>query len=311
MKEVYCIGEILVDLIGVPGLGMLDSPQFAKLAGGAPANVAVAIAKLGGRANFMGQVGIDGLGDFLLKTLHQFGVETRLCHRSGKTTLALVAIDATGEREFEFYRGSDGDYNLSISECAKIDAQCLIHFGSATAWLNGELSTSYTRLLRYAKAQGNFISFDPNYRQNLISNANLPHFRKQCEEFIRAANLIKLSEEEALLLSQQGELSAAVSYLRGLTQETVIITCGARGALLSTSSGDKLIPSPKIQQIDSTGAGDAFVGALLFRIAKSSTREWEAEVSFANQIGGLTCTKYGAIEALPTMTEFMISQVSN
>lgn len=198
-----------------------------------------------------------------------------------------------------------------MMKCAKIDAQGLIHFGAATAWLNGELATSYTRLLHYAQAQGDFISFDPNYRQNLISNANLPHFRKQCEVFIRAANLIKLSEEEALLLSQQDELSAAVSYLRSLTQETIIITCGARGALLSTSSRDQLIPSPKIHQVDSTGAGDAFIGALLFQIAKSSTREWEVEVEFANQIGGLTCTKLGAIEALPTMTEFMRYQASN
>ena len=120
------------------------------------------------------------------------------------------------------------------------------------------------------------------------------------------ANLIKVSEEEAFLLSGETDFNHVIAYFKNLTNQNVVITCGADGAWFSNAGGQRLIKSPQINQIDSTGAGDAFIGALLFKLASTSGKfDWDSAISFANEIGGLTCTKIGAIEAMPTMSEYL------
>lgn len=305
MKKIFCIGELLIDFIGQTSQGLIKSNQFTKSAGGAPANVAAAVAKLGGSAVFMGQVGNDSFGEFLLQSLKELKVDVSPCISDGKTTLAFVAVDAYGERDFQFYRGSDGDYCLNSFESTSLGMEDIVHFGSATALLGGKLHASYFQLLEIADNNGNFISFDPNYREDLIAPEKLPNYLHDCKTFISYADLVKLSESEAQLISGEDDLDKAINYIRYLGAKTIIVTRGAQGAFICDSDGVRLIPSRKIQQVDSTGAGDAFVGALLFKVAQHPEPNWDAFVAFANIIGAFTCTNYGSIKAMPTMRQFL------
>ena len=305
MKKIFCIGELLVDFMGQSSQGLVKSNQFAKFAGGAPANVAAAVSKLGGQAVFMGQVGQDSFGEYLLAALSELGIDTHLCKREGKTTLAFVALDAHGERDFEFYRGSDGDFQFADFELDNLNAEDIVHFGSATALMGGRLRTSYFQLLEMADANKNLISFDPNYREDLISADMMANYLHDCKTFISYADVVKLSESEAQLISGEDDLDKALAYLQYVGAKTVIVTLGAKGSMIANAQGTRLIPSRKITQVDSTGAGDAFVGALLFKLAQHSEPNWDAFVAFANLVGAFTCTNYGAIKSMPTMRQFL------
>lgn len=303
MKKVYCIGEVLVDFIGQPEAGIVNSKYFAKHPGGAPANVAAAIAKLGGNSYFLGQVGSDNFGSFLVASLQEVGIDTSFVERHGKTTLAFVAIDGFGEREFEFYRGNDSEYKLPESFSLSVDS--IIHFGSATALLGGKLKESYFQLLDYATGNGNFISFDPNFREDLVSPDLVGEYVHDCRTFISCSSLVKLNKSEAQLISGEDDISAAADAILRLGTEVVIITLGEKGALLCTNSGQKIIPSKLIKQVDSTGAGDAFIGAILFKLSQNLDPNWEVFISFANLVGAYTCTSFGAIRAMPYMRDFL------
>lgn len=306
MKKIFCIGEILIDFIGQPSMGIAKSRQFAKMAGGAPANVAAAIAKLGGDVALLANLGADSFGDFLLATLHDLKIDTSCCLRSGKTTLAFVAIDHNGERDFEFYRGDDGDFNLKNINLPLLSSDSIIHFGSAMAFLGGDLRDSYFALLELACENNCFISFDPNYRENLITNDELARFIHDCRTFIACADLVKVSEIEAQIISGEDDLRLATNYLRGLGAKTVVVTLGAKGALLVDKHGARYLATRRLQKVvDTTGAGDAFIGALLLKISEHEEINWDAFVTFANFVGACTCCNYGAISAMPTMRQFL------
>ncbi len=305
MKKIFCIGELLIDFVGQTSQGIIKSQQFSKHPGGAPANTAAAIAKLGGSPYFMGQVGNDSFGKYLLSCLKELGIDTSFCKIGGKTTLAFVAIDNLGERDFEFYRGNDGDYQINDLKLDIIDENSIVHFGSATALIGGPLHASYFQLLEYADTQKSYISFDPNYRENLISPDKLPDYLHDCKTFISYANLVKVSEIEAQLISGEDDLTKAASYLLYLGADTVVITLGAKGSLICTPEGQKIVPSKQIQQVDSTGAGDAFMGALLLKLAQHPEPNWDSFLAFANLVGAFTCTNYGAIKSMPTMRQFL------
>ncbi|MDD6794444.1 MAG: PfkB family carbohydrate kinase, partial [Clostridiaceae bacterium] len=170
MDKVFCIGELLIDFIGKDiNKGIKDGANFEKKAGGAPANVAASVCKLGGEAAFLGQVGNDSFGRFLVDTLKKVDIDTSMTKMEGCTTLAFVAIDENGERDFEFNRGSDGEYSFDSIDLSRITNNDVIHFGSATGFLEGELKNTYFKLLDYAKKNDMFVSFDPNYRDALIT----------------------------------------------------------------------------------------------------------------------------------------------
>ncbi len=168
MRKILCIGEALIDMICTDkGKPLTEGDHFLKKAGGAPANVAAAIAALGGEADLVAKVGIDPFGQHLADMLDDMGVGTQFVFRDKEnfTTIAFVSLMENGERDFYFNRGADGQ--LSVSDLSNIDlsAYSLLHFGSATAFLNGPLQQSYIHLLSEARKQGHFISFDPNYRK--------------------------------------------------------------------------------------------------------------------------------------------------
>lgn len=309
MTSVYCIGELLIDFISTEhGKALQDVRTFEKKAGGAPANVAAAISSGAIKTHFLGQVGKDAFGKFLKGTLEEQNVDVTYLHEAGKTTLAFVSLDATGERSFEFFRGSDGEYEVQdevLNQITKVD---VIHFGSATGLLPGNLKKSYYQLLDCAVEKGCFISFDPNYRDLLIDD--LEGFKEDCMHFMKHAHLIKLSEEEAMLLTDTDTVADALSILSKTTTAMITITQGAKGTLVVKAGKETIVPSIKIESVDTTGAGDCFIGTLLHQIAALEDPHHFLELSefvhfiqYANVAGALTCTKYGAISALPTHAE--------
>ncbi len=308
-NNVFCIGELLIDMVCVDNKGLKDGEKFEKKAGGAPANVAASICKLEGNAYFLGQVGNDFFGKHLVELLKSLNINTEMTVERGSTTIALVGIDANGERNFDFLRGSDGEYSFDNIDLSKISNSDIIHFGSATGFLEGELKKTYFKLLEYAKSNNIYVSFDPNYRDALITQDKLELFAEDCVKFLRYSNFTKLSDEELYLITKEKDIESAVNKLHEIGVKVVTVTLGSKGTYLSVNGKNEVIPSIEIKQVDSTGAGDAFVGAVLRQVSDIDDKKsisfdrWKEIVSFANKVGAITCTNYGAIASMPTLNE--------
>jgi fructokinase len=314
MKRVFCIGELLIDFVAEnQGNDLSKAKEFTKKAGGAPANVACAISKLGGRSAFIGCVGQDPFGTFLLKVLEDADVDISLAQKNMDifTTLAFVSLDEDGERDFVFSRGADKElkYDSSIKSSFKDN---IVHFGAATALLGGNLEDAYNRYLFDALTQNAFICFDPNYRGDLWKGKE-EKFIKKCGPFIEKSNLCKFSMDEAHLLSNKSSLEEACAYFHDLGTQVIVITLGEEGTLLSTKHFKKTVPSIEVQPVDTTGAGDAFIGCFLNELAAMdtlSTIDSEEDqltlmVRKANKAGAITTTNFGAIESLPTKDQLL------
>lgn len=307
MKTIYCIGELLIDFVAEnQGSDLSKAEVFTKKPGGAPANVACAIAKLGGKSTFVGCVGNDPFGIFLLDVLAKNDVDTSLAQRSETfTTLAYVSIAEDGDRDFVFSRGADKKLKYD-SEIKKGFKENMVHFGSATALLGGGLEEAYDRYLFDALTQKAFISFDPNFRGDLWKDEEKT-FVKKCIHFVEKAHLSKFSLEEAELLSGEKDLEKACAVLHEIGTQIIAITLGKAGALISTPNFKKTVGSIKVDAIDTTGAGDAFIGCLLYQISQLSDPHHILEdtdqlldmVEKANKAGAITTTNFGAIPALP------------
>lgn len=308
-KKIFCIGELLIDMVCVDNKGLINGEKFEKKAGGAPANVAASISKLEGNAYFLGQVGDDFFGKHLIQLLKDLKINTEMTVEKGSTTIALVGIDENGERNFDFLRGSDGDYSFNNIDLSKITNSDIIHFGSATGFLDGELKKTYFKLLEYAKNNNIYVSFDPNYRDALIIADKLAQFIEDSIFFIKQSDFTKLSDEELFLLTGEKEITTGVNKLHDLGVKVVTITLGSKGTYLSVNKENIIIPSIKIKQVDSTGAGDAFVGAVLKQVSDIEDKqnigfeEWKSIIEFANKVGAITCTNYGAIASMPKLSD--------
>lgn len=308
-NSIFCIGELLIDMVCVDNKGLKNGEKFEKKAGGAPANVAASICKLHGMAYFLGQVGDDFFGEYLLELLRNLKINTEMAVAEGSTTMALVGIDENGERNFDFLRGSDGEYSFENVDLSRISNSDIIHFGSATGFLDGELKKTYFKLLEHAKDNNIYVSFDPNYRDALITNDKLEEFVGDSITFLKKCDFAKLSDEELFLLTNEKDITAGVKKLHELGVKVVTITLGVNGTYISVNGENEIVPSIKIKQVDSTGAGDAFVGAVLKQLADIEDKrsidfqQWKNIVAFANKVGAITCTNYGAIASMPTLAE--------
>ncbi len=307
MNKILCIGEALIDMICTDkGLSLADGENFLKKPGGAPTNVAAAIAALGGNVELAAKVGKDPFGNQLIKVMNDFGVQTKwmLQDENYFTTMAFVSLMENGERDFVFSRGADGQ--LSIEDIAAIDVEdySIIHFGSATGFLDGPLKMAYRNLLNNAIAKNVFISFDPNYRHLLFAN-DVENFIEQSWHFLKNCNFFKLSDEEALLITKATNIDKAAKILQENTTAIFAITIGADGTIFGYNDSTTIIPSIAVTPVDTTGAGDAFVGALLYQLSKKTKAEieklrlpeWTMIIENANKAGARTCQYLGAMEA--------------
>lgn len=307
MSSILCIGEALIDMICTDkGKSLTVGEHFLKKPGGAPTNVAAAIAALGGKVELAAKVGIDPFGEHLVETMREFGVGTRYMLRDEQhfTTFAFVSLMENGERDFYFNRGADGQFTEAEAEAIDLADVSIIHFGSATGFLPGPLQAAYRKLLHRALERNISVSFDPNYRHLLFGN-HIPSFVEQSWYFLERCRFFKLSDEEALLITGATTLEAATRLLLEKTRAIFAITLGKEGTLLGMNRQTLIIPSIPVQPVDTTGAGDAFVGAILYQLSghlsaggwPSEEERWKQMVANANKAGARTCEFMGAMEA--------------
>ena len=288
------------------GKPLSQGEHFLKKAGGAPANVAAAVSALGGAVDMAAKVGTDPFGQHLVDVLQEMGVGTRFVFRDPGhfTTFAFVSLMENGERDFYFNRGADGQLSIDDLAAVDLDAYSIIHFGSATGFLPGPLQAAYLHLLEAARERGLFVSFDPNYRELLFGH-NKASFVEQSWPFLRACRFFKVSDEEALLLTGADSLEQAAGMFLEQTDAVFAITLGARGTLLGHQGSTLVVESIPVQPVDTTGAGDAFVGAVLYQLMQLTPGQrmaldaagWRHIVRNGNKAGARTCEYLGAMEA--------------
>nr|CAD1838840.1 unnamed protein product [Ananas comosus var. bracteatus] len=275
--------------------------------GGAPANVAVAIAKLGGSAAFIGKFGDDEFGHMLVEILRQNGVrdEGVLFDKHARTALAFVTLRSDGEREFMFYRNPSADMLLAESELnlPLIRQARIFHYGSISL-ISEPCRSAHLAAMRAAKAAGILCSYDPNVRLPLWPSPDAA--RSGIMSIWNQADFIKVSDDEVEFLTQgdpQSEENVLSLWYEGL--KLLIVTDGEKAADTSPR-----VPGFSVKTVDTTGAGDAFVGALLVSIAKDGSLFQNEEklreaLKFANACGAICTTQKGAIPALPTTATAM------
>jgi fructokinase len=309
--DVCALGELLIDFTP-SGINDQGIALFGKNPGGAPANVLAMNTKLGGRTAFIGKVGDDEFGRFLEKILLGAGIDTRGLVKDPAylTTLAFVQLSETGDRSFSFYRREGADVMLTGQEVNRevIDSAKLFHFGSVS--LTGEPCRSAVHeTLQYARSQGKIISYDPNYRPLLWDDRD--EARTEIARPIEYADILKVSEEEMLLLTGEKDLEQGAARLKEKGPAIVLVSLGPKGAYFCSTQGKGLFPTYDVATIDTTGAGDAFLGAIHYRLRDKSRGELQSIsqeelgdiIDFANAAGSLTTTRRGAIPALPNRSE--------
>ena len=308
MKDIVAIGEVLIDLTqkGVDELGV---GQYAANPGGAPANLAVAAARLGASTAFVGKVGRDAFGNYLRTVLEENQVDTAglVADEKEHTTLAVVSVDETGERSFSFYREPSADVNLKAEEipAALLKDTRLLHFGSVS--LTAEPARSATiYAAKKARENGCLVSYDPNYRASLWPSEE--EAVREMKNALPLCDILKISDEELPLLTGTTDPAAGSEILARLGIRLIFITLGANGAFFRLGEETGSVPGIKVKVGDTNGAGDTFFGAALSQLVKENlntlTLPRLAEIAaFANKAASITTSRHGAIPAMPRLEE--------
>ena len=306
MFSVTALGEVLIDFTdaGVSANGM---KIFERNPGGAPANVLVALKKLGHDVAFIGKVGQDMHGDFLRETLEDNGIDCTglISDPETFTTLAFVALDDQGDRSFSFARKPGADTRLEIDDLPVdvIKDSRVFHVGSLSM-TNEPARSATVKALELAKEAGCVMSYDPNYRDSLWVNAELASI--QMRSLVPYMDLIKISAEECPLLTDFEKPEDAAKDLLGKGAKAVVVTLDADGAYVATAEGGKIVESFRVDAVDTTGAGDSFWGGFLCAFCESGKKPEEltlddvaAFARFGNAVASLCVRKRGAIPAMP------------
>jgi fructokinase len=324
MKHILSLGEVLIDLIPSTQV-QLGEACYSPHPGGAIANVSVAIARLGGSSIFIGGVAEDEFGQLLVHVLADNHVDTQYIRviRKASTAIALVTLHAEGQRHFTFFRQETADSQLQpedVNWSAWHDAAAC-HVGGVL--LSTEPARSATlAAMDYTRKVGSIVSLDVNVRPALwASDAAI---RGTLAKAVERADILKLSVEEAVFVGEQNSpprepyemnwLNMLGEALLEKGPRLVIITLGAHGALLLTASHRVKVPAMLVRPIDTTGAGDAFMGAILCKLVQQGCTTPSdllplAELdlsnlgSFATLVAGLSVTRYGGITSFPFLHE--------
>lgn len=308
MKDIVAIGEVLIDLTQ-KGTDELGVGQYAANPGGAPANLAVAAARLGAETAFIGKVGADAFGSYLRRVLEENGVDTAgmLTDAHEHTTLAVVSVDGTGERSFSFYRDPSADVNLQAEEipAALLRDTRVLHFGSVSLTAEPARNTTLYAA-KTARENGCLVSYDPNYRESLW------HSREEAVAQMKAAlplcDILKISDEELPLLTGTNDPAEGSRQLSDLGIRLIFVTLGADGAFYRMGEHTGSVPGIRVKVGDTNGAGDTFFGAALSKLVREDldtlTPERLAEIAaFANKAASITTSRHGAIPAMPRLEE--------
>ncbi|MBM7604951.1 fructokinase [Metabacillus crassostreae] len=315
MGSLFSIGEVLIDFIPAQkGMALKDVTSFERAPGGAPANVAAAVAKSGANSSMITKLGEDAFGDFLIETLKNVGVNTDHVFRTNEanTALAFVSLKEDGERDFSFYRNPSADLLLTEDEIEEswFKEGDILHFCSVDL-VESPMKQAHKKAMGYAKEKGGIISFDPNVRLPLWNSPE--ECRETILSFIPEAHILKISDEELEFITGIANEDEAISSLFTGDVKAVIYTRGAKGAELYVQNKSYQSNGYKVDVQDTTGAGDAFIGGFLYKLLEKNVSLSELEsilqsdhqeiLSYANASGALTTTGKGAISALPTKAE--------
>ena len=309
MLDITTIGEILIDLTQT-GTDERGIPQFAANPGGAPANLAVAASRLGAKTAFIGKVGQDSFGDYLKNVLAENHVDVSALKTDPvqHTTLAVVSVDKTGERDFSFYRDPSADVNLSAEDVpeALLKDTRILHFGSVS--LTAEPARSATmHAARQAKVLGKIVSYDPNYRARLWKSE--AEAIEQMKAPLPLADILKVSDEELPLLTGTADPAEGTRILTESGVQLILVTLGPDGAFYRLGERTGHVPGVPCKVGDTNGAGDTFFGALLSKLCRYSkvadipVDVLEEAIAFANKAASITTSRRGAIPAMPTLDE--------
>ena len=322
MTQIVTLGEVLIDLTQTE-TDENGIPQFKAFPGGAPANVAVAASRLGAKAGFIGKIGRDAFGAQLRETLEKDRVDTDFLFVSDDepTTLAIVSIDERGERSFAFYRNPGADTQLTKEETAAFlngELPFVLHFGSLSLTTKPSRSAAL-EAVQHAREKGVLISYDPNYRAALWdSEEEAVLWMKAPLDLVDA---LKISDEELVLLTGTDDLEEGSKLLGEYGINLILITLGSEGVFYRLNGAQDqssvicgTVPAEAVQVCDTNGAGDTFLGAVLAQLAMMYDKTGvtitgldraglESILTYANRAAALTCSRAGAIPAMPTAEE--------
>jgi fructokinase len=317
MSSILCFGEALIDFHAQPQGGAGQPPAFVPFAGGAPANVAVASALLGAKARFAGMLARDMFGDFLLKSLTDLGVGTDDVARTdeARTALAFVAHDDKGDRSFSFYRPPAADllFRPEHFRAQAFDDLSIFHVCS-NSLTEAAIAATTVEGMRRARAAGALVSFDMNLRPALWPKDEAPLPRLW--ETLHEADVIKLSAEEFAFIHADTESDDAV--LARLWQgkaRLLLVTDGGEPMRWFTRAASGELSGYAVEAVDTTAAGDAFVGGLLSRLDHEGVTPASFNalvqdharlvdlIRFAAACGAITATRKGSFTAIPDQAE--------
>ena len=306
--DIVCLGEMLIDMFPAEvGRSLVEVSAFRPKPGGAPANVAAAAARLGARSAFIGKVGDDAFGHHLAGVLRREGVDVRGMRydKEARTGMAFIAMPDVNTYEILFYRNPGADMRLRADELDRglLQETRTLHFGSLS--LIQEPSRSATlEAVRIARQAGALISFDVNYRSDLWS-------RKEARDRVMATiphvNLLKVNEIEVDVLTGSKDPDSTSKQLLERGPDVCVVTLGPEGSFFRVAEGGEYVQPFRVETVDATGCGDAFIAALLCQIVVGA--DWREQLSparmrqilrYANAAGALTALTQGVIPALPT-----------
>ncbi len=320
MADVLCLGEILVDWVCTSaGAELSDAQSFTKAPGGAPANVAVGLARQGSSAAFIGRVSTDEFGKWLKSILEEEGIDTTgtVVDPEAQTRMAYVVTLQNGDRKLaEFSRISVADSRLSPGDLkeAQFASARALHFGSISLIASPATEATHTAL-ELARQYKLLISYDPNVRIGLWPSKDV--CKHTILSTLKFADLVKINLDELEFLTGSREFQAAEALRKEHNLPLLIITLDSQGACFLTDQGQRTVPGFEVEFKEATGAGDGFVSGVLSGLVQEigtatdkreaiknlSLAKIEEIVRRANAIGALTCTKPGAIPALPKQEE--------
>jgi len=320
MSDVLCLGEVLVDWVSTAVGFELDKAQtFTKAPGGAPANTAVGVARQGISTAFIGRVSDDEFGHWLKASLEAEGIDVSLTivDPDAQTRMAYVVTTARGDRKLaEFTKIACADARLEESDLENefFAKAAAFHFGSISMICN-PADRATQRGVELAKENNLLVSYDPNVRLGLWPSPDA--CKRKILDTLAWADLVKINEDELSFLTGSKEIFAADALRKEHNIPLLIVTLDSRGAFFSCENGSRTVPGFEIKLLEATGAGDGFNSGVLSGLLATLKNERNRRESLkslpvdaiaqivrrANAIGAMTCTKPGAIPALPTFSE--------
>ena len=315
MPDVMCMGELLAEFVSTQeDVSLVDAPGFIKAPGGAPANVAVAVQCLGLSAGFAGKVGDDPFGVYLRQSLEADGVDTRFLRvdPQARTTMVFVAVWQDGHKDLCFYRNPGADMRLAPDDIGPelLEGVRCFHYGSIS-FIDEPAASAQRKAIQMARAGGLMISYDPNYRPTLWPSVE--QAQAVIRDGFRTCHLAKISQEEWQVATGHTDLRGGAQAVLAQGVELLVISRGEQGAIATNGEYWIELAACPVQVVETTGAGDGFMAAMITRLlperercgslAKVDVEVVRQALRFATAVGALTCTRKGAIPALPTERE--------